>query len=125
RGPGPVIATRINENSAQRLISEFPLARYYQTARLVVAKPQTPALSDPICIITAGTADLSVAEEAAITAEALGARIRRLFDVGVAGLHRLMKHRRLITKAKAIVVCAGMEGALASVVGGLASCPVI
>src|SRR5205814_10388103 len=78
-----------------------------------------------VYIVTGGTADLPVAEEAAVTADSLGRTVARLYDVGVAGLHRLMAHQKALTGARAIIVCAGMDGALASVVGGLASCPVI
>ena len=78
-----------------------------------------------ITIITAGTADLSIAEEAAVTAELCGFRVKRLWDVGVAGIHRLLSHRDLIADAEVIIVVAGMEGALASVVAGLADCPIV
>jgi len=91
---------------------------------MVVCKPRSPS-GRLVLVITAGTADGPVAEEAAVTAEALGRRVTRLYDVGVAGLHRLMIHRKLLEKAAVAIVCAGMEGALGSVVGGLAACPVI
>ncbi len=120
-----MIATRIDAAIAQALLVEFPEASHHETARLVVAKPLKRTAGKPVCIVTGGTADLPVAEEAAVTAESLGHAVTRLFDVGVAGIHRLMAHRHVLAKAQAIVVCAGMEGALASVVGGLVSCPVI
>ncbi|MFO0209589.1 MAG: AIR carboxylase family protein, partial [Pseudanabaena sp.] len=78
-----------------------------------------------ITILTAGTADLPIAEEAAVTSELCGFTVKRLWDVGVAGIHRLLSHREAITNADVIIVVAGMEGALASVVAGLADCPII
>jgi len=124
-GPGPVIATRIDPRVARGLVIEFPGAHYYEAARLVIAKAIYRKRGQPIYVVTGGTADVPVAEEAALTADALGRRIVRIFDVGVAGIHRLLVHQGTLQKAGAIVVCAGMEGALGSVVGGLASCPVI
>jgi NCAIR mutase (PurE)-related protein len=124
-GPGPVIATRIDAAVGDHLTIEFPEARHFPSARIVVAKPLKKILSRPICIVTGGTADIPVAEEAAMTAAALGCAVTRLYDVGVAGLHRLLAHGPALTKAKVVVVCAGMEGALASVVGGMVSCPVV
>ena len=76
-------------------------------------------------VVTAGTADLPVAEEAAVTAETMGCRVERIFDVGVAGLHRLLGHREELARARVIIVAAGMDGALPSVVGGMVSAPVI
>ena len=125
RGPGPVLATRVTEEAARAIVRRFPKAVYHPQARMVVWKSRKINGDTSLCVLTGGTADLPVAEEAAVTAHAMGRSVTRLFDVGVAGLHRLLIHQRLLAKAKAIVVCAGMEGALASVVGGLASCPVI
>ena len=124
KGPGPVLATRIDSKSARSLLRDYPGAKYSETARLVVAKP-LKRVGRTVCVLSAGTADQAVAEEAALVAESLGRPVRRIYDVGVAGLHRLMAHRRLLSKSSVIIVCAGMEGALASVVGGLVSCPVI
>jgi NCAIR mutase (PurE)-related protein len=78
-----------------------------------------------LAVLCAGTSDLPVAEEAAVTAEAMGAQVRRIYDVGVAGLHRLLAHRDVLREAEVVIVCAGMEGALPSVVGGLVGAPVI
>jgi NCAIR mutase (PurE)-related protein len=78
-----------------------------------------------IAVVSAGTSDISVAEEAQITAEVMGNRVDTIFDIGVAGIHRLMNNRERLMSARVVVVCAGMEGALPSVVGGLVSCPVI
>lgn len=125
-GPGPVLATRATPKIARAIQKRFPGAVFHPEARLVVGKPQRkdPALRT-VLIIAAGTADLPVAEEAALTAQALGRPIQRLYDVGVSGLHRLTAHRAVLQKASVVVVCAGMEGALPSVVGGLVACPVI
>jgi hypothetical protein len=81
--------------------------------------------SGPVAVVSAGTADMSVAEEAAVTAEAFGVSVERIYDVGVSGIHRLLAHREKLREAKVIIVIAGMEGALASVVGGLVLAPVI
>ncbi|MCU0589025.1 MAG: nickel pincer cofactor biosynthesis protein LarB [Syntrophobacteraceae bacterium] len=99
--------------------------RHHETARIVVINPRPVEVLGSVVIVSAGTADLRVAEEAAVTAEVLGSRVRRLYDVGVAGIHRLLDVMGELHQANAIVVVAGMEGALASVVGGLVSCPVI
>ncbi len=125
KGPGPVMATRVNAATARSLITAYPGAKYFESARLVVAKPAKARTGRAICVLSGGTADLPVAEEAAVTAESLGRPVRRLYDVGVAGIHRLMAHSKLFSKVAVVVVCAGMEGALASVVGGIVSCPVI
>ncbi len=99
---------------------------YHEVPRLaVVGEPPAPDGVGYVAICAAGTSDLYCAEEAAITAEMLGSRVVRLYDVGVAGLHRLLAHVEDIQKASVVIAVAGMEGALASVVGGLASCPVI
>jgi NCAIR mutase (PurE)-related protein len=126
KGPGPVIATRVEPKVGEALARAYPEAVHHAIARLVVAKPKTIAPNATgVLVLTGGTGDVPVAEEAAITAESLGRPVTRLFDVGVAGLHRLTDQSDLLQKAKVVVVCAGMEGALASVVGGLVSCPVI
>ena len=100
--------------------------RYYGDAHMGIAGefPQ-PDGNGPIVVATGGTSDIPVAEEAALTAQALGNRVERLYDVGVAGLHRLLSHLEAIMSANVIICIAGMEGALPSVVGGLADCPVI
>lgn len=99
---------------------------YHEVPRLaVVGEPPVPDGAGYVAICAAGTSDLYCAEEAAITAEMLGSRVVRLYDVGVAGLHRLLAHVEDIQKASVVIAVAGMEGALASVVGGLAPCPVI
>jgi NCAIR mutase (PurE)-related protein len=98
---------------------------YHKTARIVVINPRPTSQRGHIAVVCAGTSDLPVAEEAAITAEVLGNRVSRLYDVGVAGIHRLLGVCDQLMQANVAVVVAGMEGALASVVGGLVDCPVI
>ena len=100
--------------------------KYYDVARIGVAGviPE-PSAKGTIVIATGGTSDLPVAEEAAVTAELLGNKVERVYDVGVAGLHRLLAHKEKLMSASVIVAVAGMEGALASVIGGLVDCPVI
>ena len=129
-GAGPVLVTRVDEKTFRVLKKSFPKAFYSKAARLAVIK-RGQTLKDKndcrgfICVVTAGTTDIAAAEEAAITAEVLGNRVERIYDVGVAGVHRLLKHESTLLSAACVVVCAGMEGALASVVGGLVKCPVI
>ena len=99
---------------------------YHEAARIVVVRRRPVAMPEThICVVTAGTSDLPVAEEAAITAEVLGNRVDRVYDAGVAGLHRLLASAETLMRANALVVVAGMEGALPSVVGGLVDRPVI
>jgi len=123
-----VLATRAEEHVFEALseTEKFPQARYEKMAKAVVLEQKkiTPSKS-AIPILTAGTADLPVAAEAKVTAEIMGQRTELICDVGVAGLHRLLGHTQKLQKANVIIVVAGMEGALASVVGGLVSCPVI
>jgi hypothetical protein len=98
---------------------------YYEAARIVVINPKPVEKVGNIAVVSAGTSDIPVAEEAAVTAEILGNQVNRIYDVGVAGIHRLLDVCDDLFKAHVAVVAAGMEGALASVVGGLVSCPVI
>jgi NCAIR mutase (PurE)-related protein len=125
-----VMATRIEASVYPILNAQIDDLRYFPQARICAIAPgygQSPHSQYPgsITIISAGTADLPVAEEAATTAELCGFAVKRLWDVGVSGIHRLLDNRELITSADVIIVVAGMEGALPSVVAGLASCPVI
>ncbi len=123
-----VLATRADEQVFQALAEtkKFPQARYEKLARAIVLKQKRLLASKSVLpIVTAGTADLPVAEEAKVTAEIMGQRTELVCDVGVAGLHRLFSHLPKLQQANVIIVVAGMEGALASVVGGLVSCPVI
>jgi NCAIR mutase (PurE)-related protein len=121
-----VLATRVSEEQVAKAIARFPQAEHNPTARTLVLRQSREMLGKgTIGIISAGTSDIPVAEEAAVTAEVMGNEITRLFDVGVAGLHRLLSHSEVLRQARVLVVCAGMEGALPSVVGGLVSVPVI
>ena len=121
---GPVLLTRADEDSATAALTQTPGGTYDPVARLGVWKPRSRRTGDAV-IACAGTADLPVAEEAAATLTALGWPPARLTDVGVAGLHRLLAEEPVLQAADVIVVVAGMEGALASAVGGLASAPII
>ena len=125
KGQQPILVTRIDEDKASVLAGSFDVD-YCKEARIAVIgeKPEPNGIGT-IVIATGGTSDIPVAEEAAITAETLGNKVIRLYDVGVAGIHRLLAHKEYITQASVIITVAGMEGALASVVGGLADCPVI
>ncbi len=123
-----VLATRAEESVFEVLAKtkKFPQARYEKLARAIVLKQKKLEPSRAVIpIVTAGTADLPIAEEAKVTAEIMGQRTEVICDVGVAGLHRLLGHMQKLQSANVIIVIAGMEGALASVVGGLVSCPVI
>ena len=124
-GQHPVIITRIEAGKAAEVAEKIPL-KYNEEARFATAgELPKPDGIGRIVVATGGTSDIPVAEEAALTAEALGNEVVRLYDVGVAGLHRLMAHIDEIMGASVIIAIAGMEGALASVIGGLADCPVI
>ena len=124
-GQEPVLITRLSAEAAQTVSAALKL-QYYPEARCgVVGTLPDPDGLGPVVIATGGTSDLPVAEEAAVTARVLGSEVIRLYDVGVAGLHRLLSSLELLSGASVIIVIAGVEGALASVVGGLVSCPVI
>lgn len=121
-----ILATRADSAVFTSVRAVCPEARYHETAHCITVGRETqPQYKSPVLIISAGTADLPVAEEAAVTAEIMGITVNRLYDVGVAGIHRLFHHKSLIKDAAVIIVVAGMEGALASVVGGLVDVPVI
>lgn len=140
-----VMATRIEPEVYAQLREQIPDLHYYETARICALEgegvearekeSESPSLTPPrfvapihpglIGLLSAGTADLPVAEEAAVTAELSGFQVNRLWDVGVAGIHRLLSNRQAIADADVLIVVAGMEGALPSVVAGLADCPVI
>ncbi|MDR3565079.1 MAG: nickel pincer cofactor biosynthesis protein LarB [Negativicutes bacterium] len=124
---GNVLASRATMEMFEAVQVLVPTAKYYAAAKMIVVQQEEVAV-DPervILVMTAGTSDIPVAEEAAITAEVMGNQVKRVFDVGVAGIHRLLAQHQLIESANVIIVVAGMEGALASVVGGMASKPVI
>jgi NCAIR mutase (PurE)-related protein len=116
----PVLVTRLEADRAEALRRRFPAGLWHETARIFEVPSTSPAPpAGLIVVVSAGTADLAVAEEAAVTARAFGARVETIHDAGVAGIHRLLDHRELLAAARVVVVVAGMEGALASVVGGL------
>lgn len=121
----PVLVTRLAPEKADALLEDFPKGTYHPVPRIFHLKQGKPRAGGKVAVVTAGTSDIPVAEEAAITAEAMGAQVSRIYDVGVAGLHRLLHRREEIQEANAVVVVAGMEGALASVVGGLVGIPVV
>lgn len=120
-----ILGTRVTGTVFEAIHEQFEDCRYYETARMVVFQPRPVQKIGRIAVVCAGTSDIPVAEEACVTAEILGNNVARVFDVGVAGLHRLLDSCDDIFDANVAVVVAGMEGALASVVGGLVSCPVI
>jgi len=121
-----VIGTRANQEMFDAVSSILPAAVYYPMARIIsIQKKKQKISKTSIAVITAGTSDMPVAEEAAITAELLGNKVLRIYDAGVAGIHRLVDKLPEIKKCRVVIVIAGMEGALASVVGGLVDIPVI
>lgn len=125
---GLIMATRIEPDVANELQISLKGLIYYPQARICVLQKDTSSVHNKpgiISVISAGTADLPVAEEAALTAELCGFQVERLWDVGVAGIHRLLHYRHLLEQADVLIVVAGMEGALPSVVAGLVDCPVI
>lgn len=121
-----VLATRADPAAFEAVQLRLPEAQYHIEARAIsLRQSSSPRHGGRIAVICAGTSDLPVAEEAAVTAEFLGGEVERVYDVGVAGLHRLLAQRDTLARARAVIVCAGMEGALPSVVGGLVGAPVI
>jgi len=124
---GNVLVTRLAPEAASRLVAEVEGFTYHELPRVAVlrARPVEPTGAGTVLVVSAGTADLPVAEEAAITAELMGNPVERLYDVGVSGLHRLLAECRRLWDAAVLIVVAGMEGALPSVVGGLVDRPVI
>lgn len=121
-----VLATRATPEQVAVIRQTFPKAVFHEAARSVTLDvTPLPAPTGLVAVVSAGTSDIPVAEEAALAAERMGARVERVYDVGVAGLHRLMRHLGVLRDANAVVVAAGMEGALPSVVGGLIDKPII
>jgi NCAIR mutase (PurE)-related protein len=126
RSTGNILASRADRDVYEAIQSVTTDAIYYEEARSVVVKREAYKTTDDyILVVTAGTSDIPVAEEAAITATVMGNQVKRLYDVGVAGIHRLLGNVAVINQAKVIIVVAGMEGALASVVGGLTDKPIV
>jgi len=123
---GNVLATRATEQQYSAVAEAMPRAEYRPLARAIVLKRDRKKHGKGvIVVVSAGTSDIPVAEEAVVTAELMGNQVQHIYDVGVAGIHRLLAHRGALSKARVIIVCAGMEGALPSVVGGLVGVPVI
>jgi pyridinium-3,5-biscarboxylic acid mononucleotide synthase len=120
-----ILATRADPHIFKGIQEVVPECRYHELARMVVINPEEAEKIGNIAVVSAGTSDIPVAEEAAVTADAFGNHVNRIYDVGVAGIHRLLHQCDDLFKANVVVVVAGMEGALASVVGGLVSSPVI
>ena len=125
---GFAFATRVEPEKAALVLEQLPSAVYHQSARILTLgtpPPKTVAADGDLLVLCAGTSDTDVAQEAATTAELIGLPVTRIFDVGVAGLHRLLAHTDKLDAARVVVVVAGMEGALASVVAGLTAAPVV
>lgn len=122
---GRVLVTRVDEHQGQALTIEVPHIQWDRGSRLAWYDPNPRPRRGNVAVVTAGTSDIPIAEEAALTAEMMGARVHRYYDVGVAGLHRLANDIEALRAANALVVVAGMEGALPSVIGGLVQNPVI
>ncbi|CAG35536.1 nickel pincer cofactor biosynthesis protein LarB [Desulfotalea psychrophila] len=125
---GPVIATRVEREKAKQVQLVLPECHYHERASMLTClerRATAPSFRGEALILCAGTSDIPVAEEARVTLEALGSPVKTIYDIGIAGLHRLLLHREVISQASVIIVVAGMEGALASVVGGLCTAPII
>jgi len=123
---GNILATRATEKQFAAVRKKLRAAEYRELARAIVLKrDHTKHGKGMIAVVSAGTSDIPVAEEAVVTAELMGNEVEHFYDVGVAGIHRLLANREALTKARVVIVCAGMEGALPSVVGGLVGVPVI
>jgi NCAIR mutase (PurE)-related protein len=123
----PVLATRADEKVATNILKAFPKLHYNEQGRVLYSEPHKiySDLDEKLLIVTAGTADMAVAEEAYQSAFMMGFKAKKIYDVGVSGIHRLFSYKDLITGAKVIIVVAGMEGALPSVVGGMTAVPLI
>ncbi len=121
----PFLATRATREVAALLKRLDRQVRYYEEARIVARRDLAQRLQGLVLVVTAGTSDIPVAEEARVTAEVMGSRVETLYDVGVAGIHRLLERQSRLMEARVVVVAAGMDGVLPSVVGGLVECPVV
>jgi NCAIR mutase (PurE)-related protein len=123
----PIIVTRVDQGKAERIIKTIPVLEYHSVPKMLTFTPHeiTTVGKGVIMVISAGTSDMPVAEEAAVTARMMGNQVETLYDVGVAGIHRLVGQMEKLDQARVFIVVAGMEGALPSVVGGLVSKPVI
>jgi len=123
----PVLVTRVDAAKAGAVTKEIPAATYHEVARALTVRPQEVPRRGrgTVMVVAAGTSDIPVAEEAVITAEMMGSRVERLYDVGVAGLHRLLDYLQELRQAHVFVIVAGLEGALPSVIGGLVDRPIV
>lgn len=123
---GNILATRVNKDQFAAVKKKVRKAEYRELARsIILQRDHKKYGKGTIAVVSAGTSDIPVAEEAVVTAELMGNQVERLYDVGVAGIHRLLANRGTLARARVVIVCAGMEGALPSVVGGLIGVPVI
>ncbi len=123
---GNILATRASEKQFSAVKKKNRAAEYHELARaIVLQRDETRYGKGIVAVVSAGTSDIPVAEEAVVTAEIMGNEVEHFYDVGVAGIHRLLANREALTRARVVIVCAGMEGALPSVVGGLVGVPVI
>ena len=122
---GEVLVTRVSKEKAEYILNSFPNARYDSLSKVLILESREKNKEGNVVICTAGTADMAIAEEAALCAEFFATKVDRIYDIGVSGLHRLLANIDRINKANAIICIAGMEGALASVLGGLVSVPII
>jgi len=122
-----VLVTRIDPQQAEKVVSRFPEANFHQDARMIIIEKEKLPIrgKGTILVISAGTSDIPIAKEAYLTATVMGNQVESVFDVGVAGIHRLLDHKEMIDQASVLIVVAGMEGALPSVVAGMVSRPVI
>ena len=121
-----VLVTRTDEGTFGEVRNVATDAEWHETARMIsIRRDRTERGTGEITVVTAGTSDIPIAEEAALTAEAMGNRVQRIWDAGVAGIHRILAERELLQRSRVVIVAAGMEGALPSVVGGLVSVPVV
>ncbi len=125
RAAGAVLLTRATPEQAEVAVEAVPGARYDPRARLVTIKRADEPMDALVAVVAAGTSDLPVAEEAALSLEAAGVRVNRITDVGVAGVHRVLEHRAALEAADCVIVVAGMEGALPSIVAGMTSRPIV
>ena len=125
KGRGPILVTKMDEGTFREVEASYPEALFHSDAKAMTINFKKKRGFGLIHVVTAGTLDIPVAEEAALTAEVMGSRVNRIYDVGVAGIHRVLDKRRVLEKGKAVIAVAGMEGALPSVIGGLVSVPVI
>lgn len=120
-----VLATRATPEIYAAVADKIPAAKYFELARVIQVGENGTETAQTILVVSAGTADVPMAEEAVVTARALGSRVEKLYDVGVAGIHRLLAARERLDAANVVIAVAGMDGALPAVIGGLVACPII